>query len=377
MPIRPNTVLLKSSPGARGCQRPLNQPHHAWPKGLISRNEEYVPSFHISAVPLTPFKEIHPGQSTEPLGPRVSNMEDEIPSLATLLDMDSENTPPPVLPLTDHHDIPFGLSGDPEVEDDIASVISSYAASIFSVQSLASSATGLSKGSGYSAKQIATATKELVAIFQGDEVLVPLYMSAVEDPSIGPERLERNLRRLFKKYAEHLKVEAKDQLEYLAARLVSLKARFLAQSIVEWFDSGSPSSSKGRREVKDESSEEDEDEARPFDDTAFEDLDIFREFLVGSDAFQTLRTQLRVFVLPVPLQSALPDENVREQDVGGVCSKVECSEMLRSRSAPALSGWLKHALNAFFIATGQLEHPLESGKVRLKWQCVSTLRIPS
>jgi hypothetical protein len=83
--------------------------------------------------------------------------------------------------------------------DDDMSVPSSYAASvasIFTSESLASSASTLSRGSGFSAVQIATATKELLAVVI--EVLLSLYKGALDDPSIGPERLERNLRRLFR-----------------------------------------------------------------------------------------------------------------------------------------------------------------------------------
>ncbi|KAF2030313.1 hypothetical protein EK21DRAFT_112035 [Setomelanomma holmii] len=77
-----------------------------------------------------------------------------------------------------------------EDDDNNASALSSYAApvaSVFSIPSLASLATGLSKSSGYSAVQIATATKVLISIFLEDEVLRPLYQDAISNTAIGPK----------------------------------------------------------------------------------------------------------------------------------------------------------------------------------------------
>ncbi|CAI6335686.1 unnamed protein product [Periconia digitata] len=190
-----------------------------------------------------------------------------------------------------------------EIDVDSDSGISSYAASVLSVQSLASSATDISKGSGYSPHQIATATKELVTIFQEDTFLVSLYKSAINDSSIGPEKLQRNLRRLFKQFAEHLKGEAKDSLEYLASRLVSLKARFLAQSIVQEFSGRIASPAKDLEADHESSEDEEEEQSSTVDDAAFDDLVVFREFLVGSDAFSTLRAQIQNFAVPKTAQA--------------------------------------------------------------------------
>jgi hypothetical protein len=175
-----------------------------------------------------------------------------------------------------------------EAEDDNISAPSSYCNSVFSVQSLASSASTFSSGSGYSADQIATATRELVLIFQEDEILVPLYKTAVESPSIGSDRLQRNLRRLFKQYAEHLESEAIDRLQYLASRLVSIKARYLAESIIENLQGIAAS-----KHVQKDSSDEEEEYRGSVHDGNFEDLVVFREFLMTSDAFGTFRTQVQ------------------------------------------------------------------------------------
>jgi hypothetical protein len=97
--------------------------------------------------------------------------------------------------------------------------------SVFSMKSATTSATGISSVNGYSSSDIATASKELITMFQSNEIMLPLYKTALASPAIGPERLQRNLRRLFKAYSEHLKDEATDQMEYLSARLVAMESR--------------------------------------------------------------------------------------------------------------------------------------------------------
>src|SRR5205823_6330202 len=148
--------------------------------------------------------------------------------------------------------------------------------------------------SGYSASQIATATRELVLIFHEDEILVPLYKYAISDQAIGAERLQRNLRRLFKSYANQLEEEAEDRLEFLASRLVAIKARYLAESIVEKFHkSSTPKKERGNKEDS-----SDDEEISSVNENVFEDLVIFRDFLVRGLAFEKLRSGVQQFVLP-------------------------------------------------------------------------------
>ncbi|KAF1951761.1 hypothetical protein CC80DRAFT_423899 [Byssothecium circinans] len=302
-----------------------------------------------------------------------------------------------IVKLIDSHidEGPQGTASEPVLDDDYdnESVISSYAASVISVQSLASSATDLSNGSGYSAHQIATATKELVTIFQEDDLLKPLYKRAINDDSIGPEKLERNLRRLFKQYAEHLKGEATDGLEYLAARLVTLKARFLAQSIVQSFKCNDRP--KAREKIPKEESSDEEEESQTVDDAMFDDLIIFREFLVGSDAFQRLKAQIQSFVLPkvtlmaegkethtiVPVKdisTMLASRYLSTQAAEGneppYQSSATSELMSRISSRYERANWsiywrLRRTWEAFLVVSGCLEPPLEPGKVRLRWRC--------
>ena len=283
-------------------------------------------------------------------------------------------------PEDNHEGFSMNKKNKRDNEDDNASVISSYAASIFSVQSAASSATDLAKGSGYSVDEITTATEDLLAILQNNVDLAPLYLTAIEDPSIGPQRLQRNLRRIFKQYAEHLKKEAKDRLEFLTSQLVSLKAGFLSQSIVECCTRIAAKTEHekphkvGMEENFDDEWEEDneaeeEEEAMHMDDTNFEDLIAFREFLLTSSAFQTLRSQIQNFVLPNPSRATGQEIVIREDEKGALL-EVGGPERRGVKTARILRHIMRR-FNTVLIATGYLEPPLEPAMVRLRWKCVS------
>ncbi|KNG47265.1 quinate transport protein [Stemphylium lycopersici] len=284
---------------------------------------------------------------------------------------------------------------------------SSYAtsiASVFSTISLASSTSVISGSSGYSTVQIETATKVLLSIFHKDATLLPMYKSAIDNPNIGPERLQRNLRRIFKAFAGQLEIEATERLEYLAARLVLVKSRQVANSLVEKLRGGRPNPWKSGNERHDESSDEDDDESpetRLVNEEAFEDLALFREFLVESEAFKTLRAQVQAFVTPksthiadvgAPKNMKAPKEKCVQQ-----CSS---QSALQSKTHLTWQDWLedvKHAVDGMFcqgnmtmtakimlylgtdalmlatdgilIATGHLEPALRPGMTRLRWQC--------
>jgi hypothetical protein len=306
---------------------------------------------------------------------------------------------------------------------------SSYARSACSTASLASSATDLSKNSGYTAVQIAKATKELILILQDDEGLVPLYKRAIRDVLIGPTKLERNLRRFFKSYAEHLGDLAGDRLEHLASRLVRLKARLVARSIMEKYDTGRETSQRVERSSRQEQeqSSDEENETHSVDETELHDLVSFRDFLVGSEAFGTLHTQIRSFTLPKTAQggeveaatenvetSHEDEKNSREED-GLATEDVETTTgdietMMKnvdnttddiettvtdsttarmftvmdkahvaqgrisagcSRPFAKLIEFTKGFAGLTLITLGYLERPIQPGFTRLRWQCVS------
>jgi hypothetical protein len=276
---------------------------------------------------------------------------------------------------------PSGLSGP-----------SSYANSVFSTASLVSSATDLSKTSGYSPVQIARATKELIMVLQEDTDLVPLYKRALVDSSIGPVRLERNLRRFFKSYASLLGDDAKDNLDLLASRLVKIKARAVAQSIVQKYNPDSTEQFKVTRiEQEQEQSSDEEIETNPVDESIFDDLIVFREFLVSGEAFSTLQVQIRSFVLPKSVRQKTTENFIK--DVVGAQAIMDnfdgapkigetCAVMSKEHAIPVdsttgfsvfrtMTRGLTDSVQAVLVGMRYLEPPLQQGFVRLRWQCVS------
>jgi hypothetical protein len=284
---------------------------------------------------------------------------------------------------------------------------SSYAASVasdFSVTSLASSASDISKGSGYSPVQIATATKVLLSVFYEDKTLLSLYKSAMGNEDIGPERLHRNLRRLFRAYAGLLENEATERLEYLSSRLVLIKSAFLAQSIVEKLQNGRVGAQSPRSKRNEESSDEEDDssDTHLVNEDAFEDLAIFREFLVESDAFRTFCDRLEAFILPKSTYLTHEELTSKGETLKATMMKPASTETVSGhgdvltwqkwrRDAKLSTDGLFHGaylettatslfhlmMDAIFLATddlliaaGRLEPPLSPNMVRLRWQCV-------
>lgn len=255
---------------------------------------------------------------------------------------------------------------------------SSYANSVMSVATLASTANDFSIHSKYSAVQIAEATKELTIILRDDIFLVPLYKRAVADISIGPERLARNLRRFFKTYAEHLGKEAGDTLELLASRLVQAKARAVAQHIVANYNiKAAAGLSLEQKEHEDESSDEDS-KAVPVDESLFGDLVLFREFLVGSESFVTLRAQIGSFVLPRSAREEVVNTAEVFIDTDGVAMRADVKQALptttkcrRTQPYPRPIEIIKQAISSALVAADYLEPSLKPEFTRLRWRCVS------
>ncbi|KAL5390137.1 hypothetical protein PMIN02_007089 [Paraphaeosphaeria minitans] len=185
----------------------------------------------------------------------------------------------------------------PHFEDDNASAMSLYATSVYSVLSVASTGTDFSRNSEYGADEITTVTRKVVQMFHKDESQESLYVLALRDPAIGPAKLERNLRRLFKQCAEDLKNEAKDQLEYLGARLVSHQAKILADIIVSRYGAF-PRVRVANEESSDQ--EEQEESKEVFGETLFADLRAFITFLESSEALRRFQERLKRFISPDP-----------------------------------------------------------------------------
>jgi hypothetical protein len=256
----------------------------------------------------------------------------------------------------------------------------SYANSALSTASLASSATDLSKHSGYSTLEIAEATKELITILRDDEDLALLYQRAICDINIGSAKLEKNLREYFKNYARLLMKEAGDSLEALASQLVLLKARHVAQSIVDKYGSKRAIPQRGQKSWYQDDSSDDETGKSSIDHSEFGDLVLFREFLVSNESFTLLRGQIISFVIP---------KSARREIVQAAVDQVKSSEsetMVTVRAAavdtdmapsfvfyrnPLQSG--KQMIETVLVTMGYKEPPLKAGFTRLRWRCVSAL----
>ncbi|KAH6613828.1 hypothetical protein C7974DRAFT_321479, partial [Boeremia exigua] len=217
-----------------------------------------------------------------------------------------------------------------------------------------------SSHSTHTVVEIEGATIELQKIFQEDEALVKLYCQALEDTAIGPERLLRNVRRLLKRLGQDLKTEAVKELEILTSRFVSMKATYVAHSIVEEFHNKPLPTGSARLSKEHESDSEPNDDlehVQPIDEDRFEDLAVLRTFLLESAAFQTFRERLAAFVLPKDRISV--SQNVSENMEG---------------NAPYLDTWYPpKKFNAtwkrLLVAAGLLEPVLQPGMVRIRWRC--------
>jgi hypothetical protein len=277
-----------------------------------------------------------------------------------------------------------------EDESDEISVIS-QADSIWSVASLATTATVVSAASGFSVAQIESATKELLQIFLEDKDLVPLYLAAIQRPNVGAQRLQRNIRRLLKGFAQTLRSEASQELEVLAARLVALKAAYVARSITERYEdnllSDLPLRHTQPHDLHREEDESDQDEIIEeetledvVDEDLIEDLFAFRKFLVEGEAFATLRRKLESFVQPKQAedQSYLPEITPLRLDEPAPRISTVSRMHVESDLLDAQIYWKtlrggRQTLATLLVAAGILEPPLEFGWVRLRWQCVSSI----
>lgn len=233
-----------------------------------------------------------------------------------------------------------------------------------SVQSVESSTTLISILSGVTAVEMEGATTELQKVFQGDLHLTKLYRMAIDDALIGPDKLQRNLERLLRIMARDLRIEARKDIEKLTARFVAMKARYVAYCVVEDCYNKPvvvqpQDESEDEVEVGEQPDGEDLEQVQPMDEDRFEDLILFRAFLVESNALQAFRDRLTLFVSPKGAQCEPP-----------VTTTENFAPQLSSHTA---LDYIKLFYKFCIDAMGFLEPPLEPNKIRLRWQCVSCL----
>jgi hypothetical protein len=75
------------------------------------------------------------------------------------------------------------------------------------------------------------AADEFITLLLDDEELRVLFAAAIQSDRVGPERFERNLRRLLNRYSVDLKEEAERNEEKAAVYLIRSRSRYLANDI--------------------------------------------------------------------------------------------------------------------------------------------------
>ena len=110
-------------------------------------------------------------------------------------------------------------------ESEVSSIVSVKAPSIFSDQTH-SSTTAVSEDQG--------APEEFAKVLLTDEIMAPLYVTALH--RIDIEKLERNLARLLKSYANDLRGEATTGLERTAVKFARRYAQSVASHVCESLD---------------------------------------------------------------------------------------------------------------------------------------------
>jgi hypothetical protein len=185
------------------------------------------------------------------------------------------------------------------------------------------------------------AADEFVDLLFEDEILHSLYITATENTKIGPDRFERNLRRLLNKFSADLKAEVRNTDQNAAVLLVRLRSRYIANDIRRriapseenmTYDrvreqrnktlSGSKEVEAGLDNFHSTSSDgsfddfENDSDLESADDVSdggsteyhgyegFPKLSRVTEFMVTSQAFSLFRSNIRRFVYPSLKQSS-------------------------------------------------------------------------
>jgi hypothetical protein len=143
----------------------------------------------------------------------------------------------------------------------------------------------------------------LITLLREDPILQPLYQEALA--KVAAERLERNLRRLLKRFAVDLQKEAENAQQRDAAHFVRSRARNSAHIICCSLSCNEPKpvpksvataripqEAEFAENISDNSSDSDNQGDGPAD---LRELEVF---IVTSRAFETLRLNLRLFIFP-------------------------------------------------------------------------------
>lgn len=186
--------------------------------------------------------------------------------------------------------------------------------SVFSLATMPS--TTFTTDTRFTADEIRTAVDELVCIFLEDAEIDYLFRDAISKRHIASDRLDRNFRRLMKRFARNLKDEAQEAIDLDLANLILSRVSLVAEKIGTKFRQeysgldGFPQSSpqmhgsvevafRLAQDIHDFSSDEEDDGEEPGIDDRFARLVSHgRSFIEESAAFQKLRVEFKNFLMP-------------------------------------------------------------------------------
>ncbi|KAF2659335.1 hypothetical protein K491DRAFT_675787 [Lophiostoma macrostomum CBS 122681] len=202
---------------------------------------------------------------------------------------------------------------------------------------------------------VTTATQELLPIFENNERLSSLVRSAIYNPKIGDLHTYRNLHKLIKQYSARLEDEAEYRHEYVASRIVGLRAKSIAETILAKILDNSVEAAYewGKLAIEDSGNEDDEallnenyrEEISHF--SSSNNHALLEDFLVRSEAFWWLMQQIQSGKISAGLAVTLP---------------------LRLLS-PSFLNRLHQERDRFCMYIGYTEPEVEQGRQRLRWDC--------
>ncbi|KAF2421550.1 hypothetical protein EJ08DRAFT_491728 [Tothia fuscella] len=176
--------------------------------------------------------------------------------------------------------------------------IESLAGSVFSYGG--SSYTSMT--SAMSMELFINTTERLVSLVLNNKELKALCMEAVENANVGPDRFERNFRRLLTTFGLGLSKEANEEDQKLAGEFVRRQsgriARTIRQSCAESSQNRTQKFLEGPKKGEVDSSTEDEDGHQGIDGEQLRHFFKVKLFILQSEAFKALRAGLADFVNP-------------------------------------------------------------------------------
>ncbi|KAI8936180.1 hypothetical protein NX059_006613 [Plenodomus lindquistii] len=207
---------------------------------------------------------------------------------------------------------------------------------------------------------------------------------AIANVEIGPESLERNLRRSFKIFAQELRIEAGDQFEFYVSKFVEKKARHVARVIVQQYSPSLSSADRHSNKValrENLADGESDSEGDKIDESSLNDSKLFREFLMKGEPLERLHARIEAFVAPKPphheklLRIALNEEgNIISKDLNPN-NRLNEEDSQSPPTERTLPGVLTRMMRILLVAVDVLEPPMRTDSVRLRWECACGVKL--